>query len=53
MSKHKRRASEAGPSKKRQVSKTTFEKWKHQHERGYQTLSWLHSKLERDKRHMA
>ena len=46
---------DAGPSKKsgkRQVTKSTFEKWQHEHEREHQTLSWLRCELERDKRHV-
>ena len=55
MAERKRRANEAeaGPLKKCRVSKATFKKWKHKHEREYQTLSWLRSELERDKRHEA
>ena len=46
------RLSEAGPSTKcdkRQVTKATFEKWQHEHERD---LSWLRCELERDKRYV-
>ena len=41
-------ASEPGPSKKRQVTKATFEKWQQEHEREHQTLSWLRCKLDMD-----
>ena len=57
MAGHKRCGSEAaGPSRKaskRQVTKSTFDKWQQEYERDHQTLSWLRCDLERDKRHVA
>ena len=46
----------AGPSRKankRQVTKSTFDKWQQEHERDHQTRSWLRCDLERDKRYVA
>ena len=44
-----------GPSKKapkRQVTKSTFEKWQREHEQQHSTLSWLRCELDRDKVHV-
>ena len=44
-----------GPSKKapkRQVTKSTFEKWQREHERQYSMLSWLRCELNCDKVHI-
>lgn len=44
-----------GPSKKapkRQVTKSTFEKWQREHERQHSTVSWLRCELDRDKAHV-
>ena len=61
MARHKRCGSECGSeaagssrkANKRQITKSTFDKWQQEHERDHQTRSWLRCDLERDKHHVA
>ena len=41
------------PAKKRQLTKATFNKWQHEHEKDHLTRSWLRCDLQQDQRHVA